>query len=127
MYKNARFATKCTKRTNCTKCTNCTKVRFTIQARYKDICLTGETLGAQKKMNTTQRILHLAPRPTLRISEVERLIRVHRIVIPPLSRRSLYEMCEQGVFEFAPREKTHGYYIYEDSFLAWVEERSKKA
>jgi len=78
-------------------------------------------------MNTTQRLLHLAPRPTLRISEVERLIRAHRIVVPPLSRRMLYEMCEEGIFEFAPRQKTRGYYIYEDSFLAWVEGLSKKA
>ena len=81
----------------------------------------GETLGAQKTMNTTQRLLHLAPRPTLRISEIERLIRVHRIVVPPLSRRTLYDMCEEGIFEFAPRKQTGGYYVYEDSFLAWVE------
>jgi len=39
----------------------------------------------------------------------------------------LYEMCEEGIFEFAPRQKTRGYYIYEDSFLAWVEGLSKKA
>jgi len=78
-------------------------------------------------MNTTQRLLHLAPRTTLRVAEVERLIRVHRIVIPPLTRRSLYEMCEQGIFEFAPRDKTRRYFIYEDSFLAWVEGLSKKA
>jgi len=94
---------------------------------FSVIYLTGETLGAQKTMNTTQRILHLAPRPTLRISEVERLIRVHRIVTPPISRRRLYEMCEEGVFEFAPREKSRSYYIYEDSFLAWVEGLSKRA
>ncbi|KXK03770.1 MAG: hypothetical protein UZ17_ACD001001027 [Acidobacteria bacterium OLB17] len=78
-----------------------------------------------KTMNTTQRILHLAPRPTLRISEVERLIRVHRIVVPPISRRRLYEMCEEGIFEFAPRERSRSYFIYEDSFLAWVEGLSK--
>lgn len=89
--------------------------------------MTGETLGAQKTMNTTQRLLHLVPRPVLRISEVERLIRVHRIVVPPLSRRTLYEMCETGVFEIAPRKKLHSYLIYEDSFLAWVEGLSKKA
>lgn len=78
-------------------------------------------------MNTTQRLLHLAPRTTLRISEIERLIRVHRIVVPAISRRRLYEMCEQGIFEFAPREKARGYFIYEDSFLAWVEGLNKKA
>ncbi len=36
-------------------------------------------------------------------------------------------MCEEGIFEFAPREKTRNYFIYEDSFLAWVERLNKKA
>lgn len=52
---------------------------------------------------------------------------MHRIVTPPLSRRRIYEMCEEGIFEFAPREKTRNYFIYEDSFLAWVERLNKKA
>lgn len=70
-------------------------------------------------MNTKQRLLDLRPRTKLRLSEVERLIRIHRIVIPPLSRRRLREMCEAGVFETAAR---HGreWLVYEDSFLEWV-------
>lgn len=70
-------------------------------------------------MNTTQRLLDLTPRTKLRLSEIERLIRVHRIVVPPLSRRKLLEMCESGTFETAPRAG-RPYLVYEDSFLDWV-------
>jgi hypothetical protein len=72
-------------------------------------------------MNTTQHLLDIRPRTKLRISEVERLIRIHRIVVPPLSRRILREMCEAGIFETAPRtSSTATWLIYEDSFLEWV-------
>jgi len=78
-------------------------------------------------MNTTQRLLDISPRPALRLSEIERLIRIHRIVVPPLSRRRLYEMCEDGTFEVAPRTQARrSYYVYEDSFLKWVSELSGK-
>ena len=70
-------------------------------------------------MNTTQQILDLTPRTKLRLSEVERLIRVHRIVVPPLSRRTLLEMCENGTLETAPRSG-RAWLVYEDSFLKWV-------
>lgn len=70
-------------------------------------------------MNTTQRLLDLSPRTKLRLSEVERLIRIHRIVIPPLSPRHLREMCEAGIFQTAPRTGRE-WLVYEDSFLDWV-------
>ena len=54
-------------------------------------------------MNTTQRLLDLVPRPKLRISEIERLIRIHRIIVPPLSRRALITLCEDGTFDTASR------------------------
>jgi len=70
-------------------------------------------------MNTTQQILDIKPRTKLRLSEIARLVRIHRIVIPPLSPRRLREMCEDGIFETAPR--TAGQWlVYEDSFLEWV-------
>ena len=69
-----------------------------------------------------QRLLDLTPRPKLRISEVERLIRINRIIVPPLTRRTLTTMCEDGTFETAPRRSAKaGYLVYEDSFLKWVE------
>jgi len=54
--------------------------------------------------------------------EIERLVRRHRIIVPPLSRRTLANMCEQGVFETAgagPNDQ-FGWLVYEDSFLKWV-------
>ena len=72
-------------------------------------------------MNTTQQLADLLPRPRLRISEVERLIRIHRIIVPALSRRTILRMCEEGIFETAPRPRSGTtYLIYEDSFLKWV-------
>ncbi|MFT3746459.1 MAG: hypothetical protein QM785_19475 [Pyrinomonadaceae bacterium] len=74
-------------------------------------------------MNSTQRTLDsIASRPKLRLSEVERLIRLKRIIVPPLARRTLVGMCEDGTFEHAPRRKGGEHYlIYEDSFLKWVQ------
>lgn len=74
-------------------------------------------------MKTTERILDLSPRPKLRLSEIERLIRIHRILIPAPSRRTLMAMCEDGTFETAPRMSLRQpWLVYEDSFLRWVEE-----
>jgi len=58
----------------------------------------------------------------MRLSEIERLIKRHRIVIPPLTRETLRRMCEEGIFETAtagPRKI--GLLVYEDSFKAWVD------
>lgn len=74
-------------------------------------------------MNTTQHLLDLTPRPKLRLSEIDRLIRKHRIINPPLSRRTLREMCEDGTFETVGDTPTRlGWLVYEDSFLRWVKE-----
>jgi hypothetical protein len=72
-------------------------------------------------MNTTKHLLDLSPRTKLRLSEVQKLIRIHRIVVPPLSRRRLTEMCEDGTLETAPRPRRHSpILVYEDSFLEWI-------
>ncbi len=72
-------------------------------------------------MNTTQRLADIQQRTRLRLSEVERLIRIHRIIVPPLSRRTILRMCEEGTFETAPRSPpSRVHLIYEDSFLDWV-------
>lgn len=73
-------------------------------------------------MTTTKRLLDLLPRPQLRLSEIERLIRIHRIIVPPLSRRALRELCEDGTFETADGKPSKmGWLVFEDSFLKWVE------
>lgn len=70
-------------------------------------------------MNTTQHLLDLTPRTKLRLSEIERLIRIHRIIVPPPSRRTLIEMCDDGRLTAAPRDRGP-LMVYEDSFLDWI-------
>ena len=71
-------------------------------------------------MKHTQRTLDLSPRTKLRLSEVERLIKAHRIIVPPPSRRKLVEMCDDGTLETAAHRPGQPYLVYEDSFLRWV-------
>lgn len=72
-------------------------------------------------MKHTQRTLDLSPRTKLRLSEIERLIKDHRIIVPPLSRRKLVEMCEDGTFETVDRSVSgKAWLVFEDSFLKWV-------
>ena len=72
-------------------------------------------------MSYTQRTLDLSARPKLRLSEIERLIKKHRIIVPTPSRRTLIEMCDDGTFETAARKGLReAYLVYEDSFLKWV-------
>jgi hypothetical protein len=62
-------------------------------------------------------------RPKMRLGELERLIRKHRIIVPPLTRNTLINMCEEGVFETAGAATTrHGWLVFEDSFWKWVED-----
>lgn len=82
-------------------------------------------------MNTKQ-TFDFPPRPKLRLSEIERLIKKHRIIVPPLSRATLVNMCEDGTFETAGDGPTSvGWLVYEESFLEWVQsldgERKKAA
>lgn len=71
----------------------------------------------------TKRTLDFNTRPKLRLSEIERLIRAKRIIMPPPSRRNLLMLCEDGTFETAPRNGIRSHYlVYEDSFLKWLQE-----
>jgi hypothetical protein len=64
----------------------------------------------------------------LRLAEVERLIKEHRIIVPPLARRTLTQMCEEGVFETAGNKPTSlGWLVYEDSFWRWVKELNRNS
>ena len=61
-------------------------------------------------------------RPKLRLSEVERLIKAHRIIVPPPTRHTLIKMCEEGTFETLGAKPTNvGWLVFEDSFWKWVE------
>lgn len=72
-------------------------------------------------MEIIQQLLHHENRTKLRLSEIERLIRKHRIIVPPLSRSTLARMCESGEFETSGNAPTKfGWLVYEDSFWKWV-------
>ena len=72
-------------------------------------------------MKNTQQTLDLSPRPKLRLAEIDRIIRKHRIIVPPLSRRVLTAMCEDGTFETVGNAPTKmGWLVFEESFLKWV-------
>ena len=73
-------------------------------------------------MNTIKQLLTDEVRPKIRLAEVERLIRRHRIIVPPLSRKTLIKMCEDGTFETAGTGPGRiGWLVYEDSFMKWIE------
>ena len=70
----------------------------------------------------TQRTLDFSPATLLRVSEIERLLKKHRVIVPPPSRRALIGMCEDGTLRTAPRRNARGpWLVYEDSFHKWVE------
>jgi len=72
-------------------------------------------------MNITKQTLDLSPRPILRLAEIDRLIRKHRIIVPPPTRRALTAMCEDGTFDTAGNAPTKmGWLVFEDSFVNWV-------
>lgn len=81
-----------------------------------------ETIYHVTHMTTTKRTLDLTTRTLLRLSEIERIIRHNRIIVPTPSRSTLIEMCEDGTFRTAKRRNARSpYLVYEDSFLRWVE------
>lgn len=62
-------------------------------------------------------------RPKLRLSEVERLIKKHRIIVPAPTRHTLIKMCEEGIFKTLGTKPTNvGWLVFEDSFWKWAEE-----
>jgi hypothetical protein len=68
-----------------------------------------------------KQLLNADLRPVIRLSEVEKLIKRHRILTPPPSRKTLQRMCEDGTFDAVGNAPTTlGWLIYEDSFLRWV-------
>jgi hypothetical protein len=74
-----------------------------------------------RQIKTIKQLLTEDLRPIMRLSEVERLIKRHRIIIPPLSRKTLQRMCEDGTLESPSVAPGLGWLVYEDSFLSWIE------
>ena len=74
-------------------------------------------------MNDIKQGFDFMPRPKIRLGEIERLIKRHRIIIPPPSRQTLVRMCEDGTFETAGTGPTSiGWLVFEDSFIKWAKE-----
>lgn len=71
-------------------------------------------------MKHTQQSLDFTPRPKLRLSEIERIIRKSRAIVPPPSRRRLIELCESGKLEAVKVARL--WLVFEDSFVAWLRE-----
>jgi hypothetical protein len=68
-----------------------------------------------------QHSLHTKTRTKLRLGEIDRLIRAHKIIVPPPSRPTLVKLCENGTFEtVGGRPTSFGWLVYEDSFWNWV-------
>jgi len=62
-----------------------------------------------------------AKRAKVRLSEIERILRRERIIVPPPSRTKLIALCEDGTFETAgTKPGPFGWLVYEDSFLGWL-------
>lgn len=74
-------------------------------------------------MIQTKQMLNTEVRPTLRLSEVEKLIKMHRIIVPPPTRPTLIKRCEEGALETVGGKATKfGWLVYEDSFWKWARE-----
>lgn len=68
-----------------------------------------------------KQLLNKDLRAKVRLSEIERLIKRHRIIVPPPSRSTLLKMCEAGILETAGDRPTKwGWLVYEDSFINWA-------
>ena len=77
-------------------------------------------------MQEIKHSLNITIRSTLRLSEVERLIKKHRIIVPAPSRKGLRAMCEQGAFQTVSDQPSRlGWLVYEDSFWEWVKEMNE--
>jgi hypothetical protein len=60
-------------------------------------------------------------RPTLRLCEIEEILRRTRAVVPVPTRPTLIKLIEDGTLQgLMPSHSQFGYVVYEDSFKAWV-------
>lgn len=72
-------------------------------------------------MKEIKQQLDASYRRTIRLAEVERLLKEHRIIVPPLSRPTLVKLCQDGTLETSGGAPTKvGWLVYEDSFWEWV-------
>ena len=58
------------------------------------------------------------PRPVLRLSRLEEILRQTKIIDPPPSRQTLINLIADGTLE--GKKTSLGHVVYEDSFKEWV-------
>jgi hypothetical protein len=66
-----------------------------------------------------------APRPTLRLSEIQEIMKAYRITGSAPSRDTLITLCEDGTFE--AMKSRFGWLVFEDSFETWVRSLQHRA
>ncbi len=74
-------------------------------------------------MPSIQYRFNFVPRPLLKLSDIEHIIRDYKILRSVPSRSTLIEMCEDGTFE--AKLTRLGWLVFEDSFDRWLEELQK--
>ncbi len=71
-------------------------------------------------MTIAQRDFGFAPRTILKLCVVEKLLRRHGCIQPPPSRPKLVALIEEGKIEGYKSEDLNCYFVFEDSFNAWL-------
>lgn len=79
-------------------------------------------------MTYMKRTLDFTARRKLRLSEIERIIRIDKIITPMPTRRALQRLCESGELEGVKLPligKRQYWFVFEDSFLKWIKETNE--
>lgn len=86
------------------------------------------------KLPKTSVILTFKPKPKLKLSEIERIIKQQRIIVPCPSRQTLIGMCEDGTFQSVGKDKNgspeptrFGWLVFEESFWKWAQDLDNPA
>lgn len=75
----------------------------------------------ENEVRTVKPLNETKIRSKMRLSEIERIMRKERYVVPPPSRTMLLGLIEDGTLETAGSSPTTlGWLVYEDSFWKWI-------
>lgn len=69
-------------------------------------------------MSAVQLQFDFAPRPKMRLSDIQRFMKDHAVVGSAPSRGSLIALCEDGTLEAI--KTRYGWLVFIESFEAWV-------
>jgi hypothetical protein len=80
----------------------------------------GKEGGRLKSVTIAQRDFGFAPRTILKLCVIEKLLKRHAVIQPPPSRPKLVALIEEGKIEGYKSEDLNCYFVFEDSFNAWL-------